>query len=56
VLKVVEQDAEGELKRALSVTDLIIYGMVYMLPIAPFALFGIIVFTRRELATAQGTQ
>jgi amino acid transporter len=42
VLKVVEQDAKDELKRALTVTDLIIYGMVYMLPIAPFALFGII--------------
>ena len=42
MLKVVDQDAKGELKRALTVTDLIIYGMVYMLPIAPFALFGII--------------
>jgi len=42
VLKVVEQHAKGELKRALTVSDLIIYGMVYMLPIAPFALFGII--------------
>lgn len=30
------------LKRALSVWDLIVYGMVYMLPIAPFAMFGII--------------
>jgi amino acid transporter len=33
---------EVGLKRALGVSDLIIYGMVYMLPIAPFALFGII--------------
>jgi amino acid transporter len=30
------------LKRALSVSDLIAYGMVYMLPISPFAMYGII--------------
>lgn len=30
------------LNRALSVSDLIAYGMVYMLPISPFAMFGII--------------
>lgn len=33
---------ELTLRRSLSVTDLIIYGMVYMLPIAPFALYGVI--------------
>ncbi|MFJ4156692.1 APC family permease [Pseudomonas sp. NPDC089752] len=33
---------EVTLKRSLTVTDLIVYGMVYMLPIAPFALYGII--------------
>ncbi|RQZ47836.1 APC family permease [Burkholderia sp. Bp9099] len=31
-----------KLSRELSVLDLIVYGMVYMLPIAPFALYGII--------------
>ncbi|WP_321791807.1 APC family permease [Caballeronia sp. J97] len=30
------------LNRALSVSDLIAYGMVYMLPISPFAMYGII--------------
>ncbi len=31
-----------ELKRALGFWDLVIFGMVYMLPIAPFAIFGIV--------------
>ena len=31
-----------ELARTLNVSDLIIYGMLYMLPIAPFAVYGII--------------
>jgi amino acid transporter len=35
--------AYGEqLRRALSFTDLVVYGMVFMLPIAPFSLFGIV--------------
>jgi amino acid transporter len=29
-----------QLKRALTTKDLIIYGMIFMLPIAPFAVFG----------------
>ena len=40
------QSADAEystsLNRALSVSDLIAYGMVYMLPISPFAMYGII--------------
>src|SRR5476649_1335387 len=31
-----------ELKRALSTRDLIIYGMIFMVPIAPFAVFGFV--------------
>jgi amino acid transporter len=30
----------GELKRVLSTVDLLVYGMVLMVPIAPFAIFG----------------
>ncbi len=29
-----------ELKRSLSLTDLIIYGMIFMIPIAPFGVYG----------------
>ncbi|MEP6884439.1 MAG: APC family permease [Gammaproteobacteria bacterium] len=31
-----------QLKRALTTRDLIIYGMVFMLPIAPYAVFGLV--------------
>ena len=31
-----------ELKRSLSLADLIIYGLVFMVPIAPFAIFGVV--------------
>ncbi len=31
-----------QLKRALTFADLVVYGMVFMLPIAPFSLFGIV--------------
>uniref|UniRef100_UPI0035CAE186 APC family permease n=1 Tax=uncultured Sphingomonas sp. TaxID=158754 RepID=UPI0035CAE186 len=31
-----------ELRRALRFSDLVVYGMVFMLPIAPFSLFGIV--------------
>ena len=31
-----------ELKRTLSLFDLIVYGLVFMVPIAPFAVFGIV--------------
>ena len=33
---------EQELKRSLSLADLIIYGLVFMVPIAPFAIFGVV--------------
>jgi hypothetical protein len=29
-----------ELKRSLSTADLVIYGLIFMVPIAPFAIFG----------------
>ncbi|HEX4268011.1 MAG TPA: APC family permease [Steroidobacteraceae bacterium] len=31
---------EDQLDRALTLTDLIVYGMIFMVPIAPFAVFG----------------
>lgn len=31
-----------ELRRALTVRDLVIYGMVFMVPVAPFAVFGFV--------------
>lgn len=31
-----------ELKRSLTTVDLVIYGMVFMLPIAPWAVFGVV--------------
>ncbi len=31
-----------ELKRALNTKDLIIYGMIFMLPIAPYSVFGFV--------------
>jgi amino acid transporter len=31
-----------ELKRSLSITDLIIYGLIFMVPIAPFGIYGIV--------------
>ena len=31
-----------ELKRALTTTDLVVYGLVFMVPIAPFAIFGFV--------------
>src|ERR1700722_6874771 len=41
-VQVFSSPEELNLKRALGLSDLIVYGMVYMLPIAPFALYGII--------------
>jgi amino acid transporter len=29
-----------ELKRSVSTTDLLIYGLIFMVPIAPWAIFG----------------
>ena len=34
---------EQELKRALTVWDLIIYGLIFMVPIAPFGIYGYVV-------------
>lgn len=31
-----------ELKRALSVTDLVVYGLIFISPIAPFSAFGVV--------------
>src|SRR6202167_3755686 len=31
-----------ELKRALTTRDLIVYGMIFMVPIAPYAIFGFV--------------
>ena len=31
-----------ELKRALTIGDLVVYGMIFMVPIAPFAIFGFV--------------
>ena len=31
-----------ELRRALSVWDLVVYGMVFMVPISPFGVFGFV--------------
>lgn len=28
------------LKRSLSLTDLVVYGMIFMIPIAPFGVYG----------------
>jgi amino acid transporter len=42
---VAELEAFGyrqELRRALSTRDLLVYGMVFMVPIAPFAVFGFV--------------
>ena len=31
-----------ELKRSLSTVDLLVYGLIFMVPIAPFGLFGFV--------------
>jgi hypothetical protein len=31
-----------ELKRALTLRDLVVYGMVFMVPISPFGVFGFV--------------
>lgn len=33
---------EAELRRSLSLGDLLVYGLVFIVPIAPFAIFGIV--------------
>jgi amino acid transporter len=32
----------AELRRSLSLVDLLVYGLVFIVPIAPFAIFGIV--------------
>ena len=31
-----------ELKRSVSTVDLVVYGLVFMVPIAPWAIFGVV--------------
>src|SRR5215470_439639 len=31
-----------ELKRVLTTTDLVVYGLIFMVPIAPFTIFGFV--------------
>lgn len=40
--RVISEPARHELKRALTLGDLVVYGLVFILPIAPFSAFGII--------------
>jgi hypothetical protein len=38
-----------ELKRSLSFWDLIIYGLIFMVPIAPFGIYGDVVTTSKGM-------
>jgi amino acid transporter len=38
-----------ELKRSLSLWDLLVYGMIFMVPIAPFAIFGVVFNTSKGM-------
>jgi len=40
---------QQELKRSLSLRDLLIYGMIFMVPIAPFAIFGVVFNTSKGM-------
>ena len=33
---------QQELKRSLRLRDLLVYGLIFMVPIAPFAIFGVV--------------
>ena len=33
---------QQELRRSLTLRDLLVYGLVFMVPIAPFAIFGVV--------------
>ena len=33
---------EAQLRRSLSLTDLLVYGLVFIVPVAPFAIFGVV--------------
>lgn len=37
------QSKTGDLKRSLSLRDLIVYGMIYMMPIAPMGIYGYVI-------------
>lgn len=40
-----------ELKRALTIWDLIIYGLIFMVPIAPFGIYGYVATTSKGMPT-----
>ncbi|MBY8883519.1 APC family permease [Streptomyces sp. PTM05] len=40
---------EQELRRTLGLRDLLVYGMVFMVPIAPFAIFGVVFDTAKGM-------
>jgi amino acid transporter len=40
---------QQELKRSLSLWDLLVYGMIFMVPIAPFAIFGVVFNTSKGM-------
>ncbi|VEF10436.1 putrescine importer PuuP [Pseudomonas fluorescens] len=39
-MEIEEFGYKQELKRSLTLTDLVVYGMIFMIPIAPFGVFG----------------
>ena len=39
-MEIEEFGYKQELKRSLSLTDLVVYGMIFMIPIAPFGVYG----------------
>ena len=50
-MSLVEQFGYREqLHRSLSTRDLIVYGMIFMVPIAPFAVFGFVWDSARDVA------
>ncbi len=40
---------QQELKRSLTLRDLLVYGMIFMVPIAPFAIFGVVFNTSKGM-------
>lgn len=40
--RVVSEPVRHELKRALTLGDLVVYGLIFIVPIAPFSIFGIV--------------
>ena len=39
-MEIEEFGYKQELKRGLSLRDLVVYGMIFMIPIAPFGVYG----------------